>query len=288
MMSVEPQVVAWWWQAGMALAIVVICGLTAWRHQRHWLEPARELADLLPQVRIGEAPVDDLARRVGGGLAPLVPTIQDLLRELRQQRSALASLNEELRQRVAQRTDKLERTVNVLRQQATHDPLTGLYNRRALDLMLPELLARRRAATASGASGTLCLLMIDVDHFKVLNDTLGHATGDAFLRSVGQLIRSSIRPNDAAFRCGGDEMVILLTDTDRKGAATLAQRVRELTDALAKTLRVTPKPALSVGVATLSDVSQATPEALLEEADRRLYDVKQARKVRPTRVAGAA
>src|SRR6187200_1774560 len=99
--------------------------------------------------------------------------LQDLLREIRQQRCEIATLKDEMRQRVAQRTDALERTIGTLRHQATRDPLTGLFNRRFLDQYLPQVVQR---STSQGMD--VAVLMCDLDHFKLLNDTLGHAAGD--------------------------------------------------------------------------------------------------------------
>ena len=151
--------------------------------------------------------------------------------------------------------------------------LTGLYNRRMLDEHLPRLVERRK-----NASPGLCLLMIDVDHFKLLNDTLGHAAGDELLRSIGQLIRSTIREEDMAFRCGGDEFVIVLDDGAIDDGHIMADRLISLVDGLTRTLHVPLAPRLSIGVSRLSDLQDPTPQALMEEADRLLYEVKGARK----------
>ena len=160
-----------------------------------------------------------------------------------------------------------------VRHQATRDPLTGLFNRRFLDQYLPQAVQRHRA---DKGRGDLCLMMLDVDHFKVLNDTLGHAAGDEFLKAVGQLIRSSIRGEDAAFRCGGDEFVIVLPGCGAAGGRAMADRLGSLVDALGRTLRVPKRPRLSIGLGTLSQLTDPTPERLLDEADRALYEVKSA------------
>jgi diguanylate cyclase len=123
----------------------------------------------------------------------------------------------------------------------------------------------------------LCLLMIDVDHFKRLNDTLGHPTGDALLKSIGQIIRSAARGEDVAFRFGGDEFLIVMLGANEKAGRLLADRITSLVDGLCKTYKVTPRPRLSVGLVTpasLPDPQQATVESLLAEVDRRLYAVK--------------
>ena len=105
----------------------------------------RELAELLPTIQRGEAPIEQL-QQIQGGPRALVPAIQNLLHQLRSQQTAIAELEAEMRQKVANRTDALERTISSLRQQATRDSLTGLFNRRFLDQFLPQCdrTARRR------------------------------------------------------------------------------------------------------------------------------------------------
>jgi diguanylate cyclase (GGDEF)-like protein len=232
----------------------------------------RRLRDLARAAQEGDVAIEELSE-VRGGVGPLVPVVQSLLRELRQQQVVIAELNFEMQQKVASRTDALERVIGSLRHQATRDALTGLFNRRFLDQFLPQAVARARSLRTD-----LSVLMIDVDNFKVLNDTLGHAAGDDLLRAIGQLIRSTVRGEDVAFRCGGDEFVILLPGYDHKAGRGLADRLTSLVDALAKTIKVPAAPRLSIGVATLGDLGDGgSPELLLEAADRSLYDVKHVR-----------
>ena len=107
--------------------------------------------------------------------------------------------------------------------------MTGLYNRRLLDQHLPPIIDRCRNTQTH-----LSLLMIDVDHFKKLNDTLGHAAGDEMLRDIAQIIRSTIRENDSAFRYGGDEFVVVLEGFDAEAGQALGDRLISLVDALRK------------------------------------------------------
>src|SRR5688572_28675145 len=128
-----------------------------------------------------------------------------------------------MRQKVASRTDALERTIGSLRQQATRDVLTGLFNRRFLDQYITQSVTRHVKENRD-----LCLLMMDIDHFKMLNDTLGHAAGDDLLRAIGQLIRSAIRGEDVGFRMGGDEFVVLLPGSGTDAGQSLATRLMSL------------------------------------------------------------
>lgn len=251
------------------LAIACLVGL---RHEHHWAGPMRRFHDLLPRIRNGEAAIEELAS-VKGGLLSVVPEVQELLRELRQQQAAVAELNDEIRQRVASRTDALERKIGSLRQQAVRDGLTGLYNRRMLDQFLPQLLEKCRTEAID-----LCLMMIDVDHFKMLNDTLGHAAGDELLRDIGKLIRSSVRDQDAAFRYGGDEFVVLLPGASAEAARVMGERLESLVDGMARALRVEKRPRLSIGFAQASALEKPAAAELLAAADRMLYQTKSTRK----------
>ena len=264
----------WMLQILLVLGALLATCWGALQRQKLWTGPLQKLATTLPDVRQGKVPIEQLGT-IDGGVSPLVPLIQELLRDLRRQKAVVAELEAEISQRVAHRTDALERTIGSLRHQATRDPLTGLFNRRFLDQYLPQAVQRH---LGDKGKGDLCVLMIDVDHFKTLNDTLGHAAGDELLKAIGQLIRSSIRGEDVAFRCGGDEFVIVLPGCAAEAARAMAQRLTSLVDALGRTLRVPKRPRLSIGTSSLSGIQDATPERLLEEADRELYEIKSARK----------
>jgi diguanylate cyclase (GGDEF)-like protein len=207
---------------------------------------------------------------VTGRLAPIALQFLEVYRELRASKSEMDS---EIRQRIANKTEALERKIGSLKHQATRDVLTGLLNRRALNEHLAQAIER-----CDKANRPISVLMIDVDNFKPLNDTLGHAAGDELLRSLGQLLRSTLRENDVAFRVGGDEFIIVLEGSDTASAAALAGRLTTLVDGLVKTLKVAAPPRLSIGSASLNEVPERTADALLEEADKRLYAIKGERK----------
>ena len=254
---------------GVATLCLAVYGMTRW----WWGRPTRELRDLIGRVRAGEAPIEELAT-IGRGPRVIVPLVQGLLRELREQRRELATLNEEIRQRVARRTDALERAIGTLRHQATRDALTGLFNRRFLDTYLPQVV-RRCAERRTDVT----VVMADLDYFKLLNDTLGHAAGDDLLRSVGQLIRSTVRGEDAPFRLGGDEFVIVMPGAVAEHGRALGERVSSLVDALGRTIKLPNRPRLSFGVACLTDApADGSAAGLLVRADQALYDCKRARR----------
>jgi diguanylate cyclase (GGDEF)-like protein len=256
----------------MPVAILGAAGLVALRHERHWSRPLRRFQKLIGEIRAGEAPIEQLDE-VQGGLAAAMRPIQQLLHDIRQQKQAIAQLEQEIRQRVANRTDALERKMGSLLQQAARDGLTGLYNRRMLEQLLPKLIERCRLEGID-----LALLMIDIDNFKQLNDTLGHAAGDELLRNVSRVIQSTVGERDLAVRYGGDEFVVLIPGASSESAQAMAQRLESLVDGLTRPLRVDRRPRLSIGMAQLSQLGAATPLDLIVAADRQLYEVKAARR----------
>ncbi|HWE92522.1 MAG TPA: GGDEF domain-containing protein [Tepidisphaeraceae bacterium] len=254
--------------AGAGLAAV---GFAA-RRQTRVYGPLRVMERLIPEIRAGRAAIEELSQ-IHGRLAPLAAQVQELLRELRGQKAAIGEMDNEVRQRIASRTQALERKIGSLRHQATRDVLTGLFNRRMLDEHLAQAIERCRVGGMY-----LAVLMIDVDNFKCLNDTMGHAAGDEFLRSIGQIIRSTVREADAAFRCGGDEFVIVLEGADAEAAHAMAERLTSLVDSLVKTLHVRKPPRLSIGVSKLQDMKNPSAEGLMHNADQDLYAIKARRK----------
>lgn len=251
------------------LVSLVIC--IALRQDRRWNVPAKRFREILREIRSGQAAIDALDE-VEGSLTHIRRDLQSILRELRQQKVVIAEMEAEMQARINNRTDALERVIGSLRTQATRDALTGLYNRRMLDEYLPKLIEQCR-----NDGEQLSVLMIDVDNFKPINDTLGHAAGDKLLRDISQLIRSTIRDHDAAFRCGGDEFVVVLPRCPESGAAKLRDRLVSLVDALAKTIKSPLPPRLSIGMSVMKDLS-STAISLLQEADEQLYATKRENK----------
>jgi len=243
---------------------------------------SRRIAALIREVRIGRAPIEELSA-AWPQWQPLAAEVQELCRELREQKRATAALQDEIRQRIANRTDALERMNESLRLQANRDALTGLNNRRMLDQLLPQLINQCRS------EGTmLAMLMIDVDYFKDLNDTLGHAAGDDLLRSLGRIIFCALRQQDAAFRFGGDEFVVLLPGCNRDIARAVSDRLQSLARSLCKAYKLPRSPRLSIGICTLADLAEPTAENLLRRADEMLYACKSTRRRLPPLAGGVA
>ena len=113
------------------------------------------------------------------------------------------------------------RLLNEMRSLARHDHLTGLLTRREMDRVLDEELVRSHRY-----GHPVALILLDLDHFKQVNDSYGHVSGDAALRSVASVVSQCARDTDRAARYGGDELAILLPETDQVGACVLAERIR--------------------------------------------------------------
>ncbi len=148
------------------------------------------------------------------------------------------------------------------------DPLTGVKNRAAMDnALLREVeLCRRQSASMS-------IILMDLDHFKIINDQHGHAAGDTALRTVAQGTENSIRSSDMLFRFGGEEFLILLSYTRTDGALLLAERVRRQIEKLEVAPGMDIKLTVSIGVSSLRENENA--KSLFERADKALYRAKQ-------------
>jgi diguanylate cyclase (GGDEF)-like protein len=150
---------------------------------------------------------------------------------------------------------------------ALFDPLTGANNRATMDMAL-----RREVELARRKQSSLALIMLDIDYFKKVNDTYGHSAGDLCLQAVAGCVQDSIRGSDLLFRCGGEEFLILLSQTEIEGASQLAERIRQHVADLSLNAIGDHKLTVSLGV------TQITPEdsvqSLYERCDSALYAAK--------------
>lgn len=161
-----------------------------------------------------------------------------------------------------------------LERMAWEDKLTGLANRRRFDAVLAEEWRR-----SSRMGVPLSLLLLDVDHFKLFNDTYGHTAGDACLTLVGGVLASSVkRAGDFAARYGGEEFVVLLFHTSRADAQAMAERLRHAVHALGVDHAMSPHGVVSVSIggATVVPKPEDLPQILIDHADEALYRAKEA------------
>ncbi|MCA9628309.1 MAG: GGDEF domain-containing protein [Myxococcales bacterium] len=153
---------------------------------------------------------------------------------------------------------------------ASVDGLTGLYNRRWLDEVLPRQIKR-----SAMQSAPMCVVMIDVDHFKRFNDEHGHRAGDFVLFSVARVLRERFRPTDLVARYGGEEFCVVLPDTDLQGAQAAAERVRRAVAEASLEYEV-PLPSVTISVGIAQATRDDVQARLVERADAALYGAKAA------------
>jgi diguanylate cyclase (GGDEF)-like protein len=157
-----------------------------------------------------------------------------------------------------------------LAEQARTDPLTGAMNRRAM-----EEAALRETARSIRNDRPLCTIIIDIDHFKRLNDARGHAAGDCALQALASQVKTMLRVQDLFARIGGEEFAILLPDTPVSSGTHTAERVRQAIEALEIPFETGPiQLTVSAGVAQLDSV-QGGWEAMMRRADAAMYEAKE-------------
>ena len=216
------------------------------------------------------APIQD----ANGGVRGCVVTFDDVTELDRINTQLRAAMND-----LEHSREQVKRQNEELRLLAMRDALTGCYNRRALFEHSVELIA----AAHAGAT-PLCCIMADIDHFKSINDTYGHAVGDRVLQIVSRALAGGLRDNDVLARYGGEEFCIVLPGVDLAGAAVIAERLRsEIEIRAGKGVRTAQGLAItsSFGVAALSP-GVTDPAVLIDEADQALYRSKKAGRNRVT------
>ncbi len=165
-----------------------------------------------------------------------------------------------------------DRLLDENRELATRDSLTHVFNRRTFsDLAIREL------ARAQRSDHHTSLLMLDIDHFKVVNDTYGHPIGDEALIHLVKIIKDSVRMQDLYGRWGGEEFVILLAETDAEEARQIAERLRQrIADSTLVINNTTIKMTVSIGIAAIHGSARPELVCMIEQADKAMYDAKHA------------
>jgi len=151
--------------------------------------------------------------------------------------------------------------------QARKDPLTEICNRAAFDEAFDKELSSYRRH-----QNDFSMMIIDIDHFKAVNDTYGHIAGDKVLKSVAEVIQNTIRRSDEVFRYGGEEFVVILSNTNQGGARFIAERVKKQIEKLVVKINVDIQVTASIGISS-SEVLDDSSE-ILERADKALYQAK--------------
>ena len=180
--------------------------------------------------------------------------------ELDRQRKELEAAREELLQKN-----------QILEELAIHDELTGIFNRRQLNIVLKQEFSRCKRYSTD-----LSCMMLDLDHFKNINDTYGHDFGDVVIRTFAQRLSRKIRSTDFAFRFGGEEFMVLLPHTDIHGAENIARKICKINEKVVFTsANHTASVTTSIGLASFHQHHPSEQEELFIMADKALYVAKE-------------
>ena len=192
-----------------------------------------------------------------------------IFRDISEQKLASLAI-ENININLQSKLEEIQELQKTLEEQAIHDPLTKVYNRRFFDEAFEKELSRSKRS-----SKPLCIIMIDIDHFKRINDHFGHAVGDQVLRNFGELLIKKTRKSDVVCRYGGEEFIILFVEADE---ICLLDRADEIRKDFRKMCLDDPDlqmdVTISIGVSCYPKHGEDTRELILK-ADRALYDAKE-------------
>lgn len=248
-----------------ATATLVLLSL-AWLSARRTSRPIEQLARLAKRIQKGDESVQLNIQAGTREMDILCQSISGMAETLIARKAELAQANDRLEEKVAERTRQLAEANAQLEQLARRDALTGVLNRLAANERLQEEFMRMQRTGMPYS-----VLLLDIDYFKRINDTHGHAIGDQALQFTALLIRASIRGTDYLYRVGGEEFLVLLPTTLQDDALLVAEKIRA-------TIEGTPAPVVSRITVSIGS-AQARPsdkngESAVKRADQGLYDAK--------------
>jgi diguanylate cyclase (GGDEF)-like protein len=255
---------------GLLVVIAIVATLLL---TRRLVAPMRRLMRAARAVGAGKLDVYVPASS-GDELGLLTHTFNHMTQRLSESQAEVATYQRTLEEKVAQRTKELEIATAHAYKLAQHDILTGLPNRSLLNQRLKQILAQ-----AQRDSSHVGCLFLDFDHFKRINDTLGHDSGDQLLQAVAQRLTSAVRESDTVARLGGDEFVLILPGLDPAHATfetmTVLARVRESFLAPFRLGDQMPTLTCSIGV-SMYPLDASDPVTLIKQADTAMYAAKEA------------
>ena len=262
--------------AGLAVALVI--RLRIWPPLRRHTNALQELLQAIRGMASGAQP-KPLAVSSPSEASYLSLAFNDMASKLLASRQALVEANQLLEKRVDERTRELREAMERMHAMATTDALTGLANRRSLEHEVrQEFNISRRQQT------DLFCLLIDLDGFKLVNDTLGHKTGDELIRLSADILRKNAQAGDVAVRLGGDEFLLVTARGNVAQVVAVADALRQEFQRRAAELlggSALPRmPSMSIGVSSRKATAAATVEELLSQADQALYRAKEQGKAR--------
>lgn len=202
-------------------------------------------------------------------LSALESMIGSMSQDTSRMRDSMQNLKSQL-DASKQEVEKLNQELKSARGQALVDPLTGVSNRRGFDARFKEIIA-----TPGSIEKGLCLLMVDIDHFKKVNDTFGHLFGDKVIQATAAMLKSKVKGQDVVARLGGEEFAVLLPETSVTGAFVVAEQIRQGFEKSKIRRQDAQEPiggiTISIGIASFSgDLT-----TMMDQADQALYHSKQ-------------
>ncbi len=235
---------------------------------RQLTQGARRIADGQLDKELNVRHRDELGK-LSRVFNQMMSRLKQTISEKDQALQTIQDLNQSLEKRVAERTSELEQVNQKLEQLALNDSLTNLPNRFSIqDRLIQSIAEAKRNATS------FAVIMLDLDRFKEINDTLGHDCGDQLLIEVGYRLREILRPSDTVGRLGGDEFAILLAETDEMGAKIVARKVQQVLEPSFYLSEMAFTIAGSIGIAIYPKHGN-TASSLLKSADVAMYQAKQ-------------
>ncbi len=251
-----------------ASALGGVRNLTRW-FERQVARPLRSISDYAPDGAADSAQVPVFYAGSLHETGLIAGRFQELLQSVAESDARTRRLEREAHRQILSRELGFDRELRRERDKAWTDRITGLRNRTFLEEQLEPLIDLHRDKNAEFSA-----VMIDLDNFKVYNDSHGHQVGDALLRFAGALIRGSLRPADHAVRYGGDEFLLLLPETAPTEAAVVADRIIKLFAQYSARLGREDAVTMSAGVAALRENACTDGHELIAKADAALYAVK--------------
>jgi diguanylate cyclase (GGDEF)-like protein len=257
----------------VVLLLTVVAVIASLLVTRRLVAPMRRLMRAARAVGAGRLDVY-VPASTADELGLLTHTFNHMTQRLSESQAEVANYQRTLEEKVAQRTKELEVATAHAYKLAQHDILTGLPNRSLLNARLRQIFAQ---AQRSGLQ--VACIFLDFDHFKRINDTLGHDAGDQLLQSIAQRLTSAVRESDTVARLGGDEFVVILPGLDPAHATfeimTVLQRVRDSFQAPFRLADQTPTLTCSLGV-SVYPLDAVDPVTLIKQADTAMYAAKEA------------
>ncbi|PYE43107.1 diguanylate cyclase (GGDEF)-like protein [Rhizobium sp. PP-F2F-G20b] len=259
----------------IGICVAALASLLAWVFAGTVTKPLQRLTSAIDKIGRSETTKAVAFQRGSREAAQLSAAIRSLVR-----RTGIAENNEQTAREALDEiryqatlaeyaASQLDTDIQKLREMADTDALTGLLNRRALA-------AEASLALASFKEGraTFAILMVDIDHFKQINDSFGHAVGDQVIKTAASTIREYVRAGDCVARFGGEEFVVVLQAIESREATNIAERLRAGFEQRAVGSHANGLPVtISIGLA-LSTSEDRDPDDVIEKADRALYDAK--------------